>query len=357
MEYSEENVQEFIWAQHIRKRPAMYIGNLNQTGFNQLLEYFLVDLLSCGPQNIIIEVQFLPDNSFAIEVKNINTRYLLDILENIEVKYTEAFGIRVLLALSTETYIKIIKHPTVVIYWGGKGNYNSAASTAQQKENNALINFTLDPTIFNSFQVSYNYTNTFLKQFTMLNPGLKIISTDKTTNELQQRVFYFPEGVFHQLDSILALEPHQPDVFTLLKIQETINGYSYRIGLCYSHLYTQVFNIKSYAGNNHTYENGSLVDGILDGIKMAVKELAGKEKATVSISKKRLLDGLTIIASVTGKEYNWYGSTKHKLYMLEVRKTVKQLVSDRLTAYYSLNPHLQDNIINRFRVWPENEDL
>ncbi|MBL0079859.1 MAG: hypothetical protein IPP53_12340 [Bacteroidetes bacterium] len=70
------------------------------------------------------------------------------------------------------------------------------------------------------------------------------------------------------------------------------------------------FHIKTYAGNYETYEGGSLNNGILGGIILAIKTIAEKENIEIKINRKLLKDQLIVIAAVRGEDLIFEGSIK-----------------------------------------------
>ncbi|MBP6731675.1 MAG: hypothetical protein KA149_06440 [Chitinophagales bacterium] len=334
----------------------MYIGDLQQTGFKNLLGYFLEDITKHALEKPSLGFQFYRGNRFSIEIKNIATNNFLDIINSMQTTFKDCFGIKVLSALSSVIKISIVNKPSVITYLGGAGNLTCETSTSEESENKVLIDCTLDASIFKTFEIHYDHANAYLKQFAMLNPGLQIISIDNTTDEQQRRVFSYPTGVLHEFDFALASEPYNPKQQMLLKLTETVDEYEYRIGICYSDRYTQNSFLKSYAGNIHTFENGSLVDGILAGIKQTVKTLGKQKNVVVLITRKEILRNLTLIAAIKGPDYNWYGSTKWKLEMPKVQKEVHKLVFNKLTAYFEANPDKGEATLRKFERLTEWDD-
>jgi DNA gyrase/topoisomerase IV subunit B len=348
MEHQES--QQLAWREHIRKRPAMYMGLKNVSGFTQVLEYFFEELLNDTFTNPTFEIEFISTTRLNIKLTNINTtKFILRFNElHLENKIQGGLGLAVLLALNSTILITINDSPTATLLQGKKDTNEIISSIETTEEKSIIIDYTIDNEIFKDITLDYEIINDFLKQFAFLNPSLKIISIDKTTNELQRNIFFYPTGIFKQLDIHLSKQLY--GVPRLKHYIEKDTGiYSYKIGLCYGNLWPEKTLIKSFAGNTETHMGGSLLDGVLAGLIKIIKYLAKKENTKITISKKLVIDGLNLIASVKGENLAFAGSTKIKLGMPKLRSEVKKIVFKEMIAYFEANPTVKENVLNKFR--------
>jgi DNA gyrase subunit B len=194
----------------------------------------------------------------------------------------------------------------------------------------------------------YDHFNTFLRQFAFLNPGLKIISIDNTTDELQRNVFNYPTGVLGELDYYIAQQPFG-DPLLRIEINAKVGEYSYKVGISYSNVWIDKSFFKTYAGNVETYLGGSFDEGILEGIISAIRHVARKENADVLISRKLAKEQLTVVAAVQGEDFEYEGSTKAELGMPKLKKDVKRLVHERMIDFFKSNPGAVKDILNKFQ--------
>lgn len=345
-----QSIPIYKWKDFIRKRPGMFIGDLHFTGFKQMLAYLFEEVLSDCLENPIFEIDFYAENRLTIRISNINTKKFLlrlDSIQSTEDSITR-LGLGVIIALSADISIAINDRPTLIVLYGQKGNFETVASTSQEKQNNVIIGYTLDKDIFKDLGLVYEHINGFLRQFALLNPHLKIISRDKSTNELQRNVFYYPTGILSELDYFISQNPHRVSSIRV-DIDAQFNKYSYKIGILYSGIWLNTSLIKTYAGNIETYLGGSLHDGILEGLILATKKIAQKENIAIVINKTLIRKELIVIAAVQGDDFVFEGSVKRKLGMPQIKKDVSKLVSERMTAYFESIPKATESILSKFK--------
>jgi len=337
------------WIEHIRKRPGMYIGDLEITGYKQILEYLLTALAEDSFAKPVFEVEFYAENKATLKIIGVDAdKFFKRIVElDTENKRISHLGIVVLIALSADIIMTIKMLPTIIILRGKNGNFDYTVSTSLEKENNIIIEFTLDNEIFKPFKAVYEQVGSFLKQFALLNTNVKIISIDKTGDELKRAVFYYPAGIFSEVEDYVAMHPYSKSTM-MVKIDADANELFYKICICYTNLPIEKSLIKTYAGNIETFLGGSLNDGIFEGFISAIKALAKKKNVSIAISKKIAARQLVLIAVVKGHGLVFEGSIKRKLGMPRVAKDVRQIVFNHLSAYFQANPNIAGFVLNRF---------
>lgn len=340
----------YKWKDAIRKRPGMFLGELRLPGFKQMLEYLFEEILRDCFENPIFEIDFYPENRFTVRVSKINTKQFLLRLDNLQPTDDSitSLGLGTIIVLSADISIAVNDLPTLIVLYGQKGNFETVTSTSQEKENNVIISYTVDKEIFKDLEFVYEQINGFLRQFAFLNPHLKIISTDKTIDEFQRNVFYYPTGVLKELDYFISQQPYGLHS-NRIDIDAQIDKYSYKIGILYSNIWLNTSFIKTYAGNIETFLGGSLYDGILEGLVLATKKVAQKENADIVINRRLVKKELIVIAAVQGDDFEFEGSVKRKLGMPGIKKDVMQLVSERATTYFESNPKATESILYKFK--------
>ncbi|MGG9960756.1 hypothetical protein [Ferruginibacter sp. SUN106] len=347
MSIKEQGIEEISLSEHIRKRPAMFIGGLNIAGFNYMLETFFEELLKDCNKGPVFEIDFYPLSRFKLKVINVDTTKLFFRIEHLNSK--GSLGLAVFVTLNSNISIST-DLSTSLILQGKNGNNKITIPASVPDKSNIIIDYTLDTETFKEISFSYEQINIFLRQFAFLNPALKIISIDRMTEELQRNVFCYPTGVLKQLDFILSKQLYEKPLLRL-NIEKQTDKFFYQIGICYAYLYIEKAVIKSYAGNTETYLGGSLPDGIIAGLIQAIKHAAQKDNLEITISKKLVLEDLNLIAAVKGEDLVFYGSTKRKLGMPKLRNEVKQIVFEEMTAYFEANPTVKEKVVDKFRKW------
>lgn len=357
MEHSK--TQQIQWSQHIRMRPGMYIGSLHASGFKQILEYLFEMFLEYKLDAPVFELGFYPANRVTLHVTQINVQSFSGLLP--ELNKTEQsnyqLGLCTLISLSSNLSLTIHNTSSTIVLSATRGNYQWENTPAQTEESGVAIDFTIDPEIFKDYQLVYDQVNPFLQQFAYLNPDLKIVSEDHSGAEYQRNVFHYPKGIFQQLDMYLS-EVHYWDRTNFrFDIEASLNEYSYRIGLHSPNPWFRSARNRTFAGNIETYWGGSLESGIMKGLLLTLKTLAKQKHVRIHANKKSIRTRFAFMAAVTGKEFEYEGSTKRKLGGILIQKDASEIVHKYLMEYYQLNPEKAMSVLKYFCIPEEDESL
>ncbi|MBK9635868.1 MAG: hypothetical protein IPO64_15630 [Bacteroidetes bacterium] len=157
----DKNNQTFIWKDHIRKRPGMYLGELGLTGFKNMLRYLLEEILNDCFENPVLEISFLQNNEITLKIININTQKFLQRLADLKNTNIEWYnlGLGVLIALSYNFKIGINDLQSYVV--GHRGDFKMASKVPNDEGNIVLISFSIDKEIFKNFEFDYELINSF----------------------------------------------------------------------------------------------------------------------------------------------------------------------------------------------------
>lgn len=337
----------YQWAENIRKRPAMFIGSLHFTGICNLLEYLFEELVETGLEGLTLTYTFWPDE-ICIHIVNADTQQFTRKMNQLsEPGSTDCLGLGTVLSLSSKIEVRAIAGLSLVVLWGERGKYLLAATTAQKREQEITLTFSLDKEIFPNTQLNYGHITAFLRKLAYLNPGIKIIS--ETAAEMYQcNVFHFKEGVAAQLEHLLSQKEYAYPI-AKLNICETIDGCTYQISCCYADWSRMDFYIESYANNQETYWGGSLVEGVLAGMIAAFEKLATDNSVIIDVTRDNITPGLALLAAVRGKDFNYTGSVRYQLDMPAIEVAVRQFVFDQLYRHLLANPADARSILARFR--------
>lgn len=346
--------QSVVLNDQIRNRPGMYIGDFGLTGFKNMLRNLFEEILNDCFENPIFEIIFFQNNKITIKIVNIDNEKFILRLEEFKKPNIGFFnlGLGVLIALSSDISIGFNGLKSFVVLTGKKGEFKIVTTVLNENQSDVVISFSIDKDIFKNFEFDYEQINSFLYQFAILNPNLKIISEDKTDNELQRIIFHYPTGVFNELDFFISQQDYSKPYFRI-DIEAIINNYSYKIGISYSRTNLDKYYIKTYAGNTETYAGGSLNNGILGGIILAIKTIAQKENIEIKINRKLLKNQLIVIAAVRGEDLVFEGSIKSKLGMPKLQKDVRKLVSEEIIKYLENTPKSKGAILANFTRWED----
>ena len=349
-EYDTEviNVLKFT-VENIRKRPAMYVGDCSIRGLKHLLQYYFDDFPKKEFQTTQVDIEIRQDNWINIRITEIDTTVMMNTITHLEKgKFDKCtYGLPLMIGLSDEINITIQKFPSVVVLNANNGIHESWISTAQTKENMIELSFKLDLDIFKNVEYDYEIINHFLRQYAILNPHFNIKSSDKVSNNQQVNIFYYPKGIAHLLTHKIA-EQHYGNPIFRLDLNTSIEHYDYQISFAYQDFWLGQTFVTSFANNDELLFGGSLIDGIFDGIILAVKRKAKKDGTKIKINHKIVQKQLILIASVKGQNFNFGGSIKENLVMPEMRKQIKNYISKTIDDYFSNNQTIADKVLDIF---------
>jgi DNA gyrase/topoisomerase IV subunit B len=344
-----KDIVKIYWNEHMRLRPGMYIGSSNSYGYNKMLE-FLLEFLFCNcAKNPIIEIFLYPENKLILKLKKVNVDNIVCCLQNLPSINDElkGMGLSLVVALSSKVEVRVSSKLSQLVLTGVGGKYEIKNSPIGVKENVVCVDFVADKNIFSDLKTDFDSLNRFLKNFAFLNPNWQIVSYDRITSYKQKIVFHYPEGVLNLFENELNYNRLNAPRF-LLKIKDKVEDYDIKIGLAFACDIKQTS--MTYAGNDRTYLNGSLYDGVINGFKKVIKETSSKFEIELSSSRKQITDDLFIVASLKGNGYNFYGATRGKLYMPIIEKKVSRLVYERLTSYLENDLDAWKSFVHNFEV-------
>ncbi|HBV18019.1 hypothetical protein [Chryseobacterium carnipullorum] len=317
--------------EHIRKRPGMYIGALNHYGYQELLSYLIEDFIKAG----IYEMTFLlkKNNQLIIEGSCTKTFLpVLDALKHLHDYKNEKFYLSLagIVALSKYTRIEI---NGVHAFRSEKGNPEFLEDVQNADSNRIKIEFIPDKEIFQDVILNYDLLNNLLRRFSFLNSQLKIKCIDQSKTEKQINIFHYPKGLSEIIDYELEKSfSYYSSVFKLNFEKKT--EFSYSLALAFVSSYWVKPKLKIYANYKETVLGGSLLDGILQGLKKFLNEESSKRNLKLSIRNVKLQKHLCLYASVRG-ELAYLGATRCKLGTPKVQTEIKEFVYQELKLYFA----------------------
>ncbi|MFM9950049.1 MAG: hypothetical protein ACKV1O_19095 [Saprospiraceae bacterium] len=333
--------------EHIRKRPGMYIGEMTIRGLKTLLGYFFDDIINNKIGKSEIVVDFRKNNWICLKIDNVDTSLFVKTINNLENENEFViFGLPVIIALSEQTKIKITHSTSLLILTSTRGIYEHATTTTQCEFDRIDIEFKLDDTIFKEIILDYEVLNQFIRRYAFINNNLKIVSTDSRTEVKQVNLFDYPNGILHQLDFKIG-EQYYGEPFLKLDLNTEIGEYEYQICFSYQNSWLGQTYIMTYANYDELIHGGSLEQGVLEGIKLALQKSANKRN--VEIDRRKIKEQLILIAVAKGDNFNFYGPVKTKLTMPKMRKEIKQYVAGQMLTYLADNYEIEQEFLNKHK--------
>ena len=374
--YSAENIQVLEGLEAVRKRPAMYIGDISSKGLHHLV-YEVVDNSideALAGYCDHIEVTINEDNS--ITVQDNGRGIPVDYHEKekksaLEVVMTvlhaggkfdkssykvsgglHGVGVSCVNALST--------HMTTQVFLDGKiyqQEYSCGHPLYSVKEvgttdiTGTRQQFWPDDTIFTETVYNYDILATRMRELAYLNAGIKISLTDLRVKDeegnAKKEIFYSEEGLKEFVRYVDSSREHFMN--DVIYINTEKQGTPVEVAIMYNTSYNE--NVHSYVNNINTIEGGTHLAGFRRALTRTLKKYAEDnkmlEKAKVEIAGDDFREGLTAVISIKVAEPQFEGQTKTKLGNNEVMGAVDQAVGEALTYYLEEHPKEAKLIVDK----------
>ena len=376
--YSASNIQVLEGLEAVRKRPAMYIGDVSKRGLHHLVSEVVdnsIDEALAGYCNNI-EVTILEDNSITVldngrgiptDMHEKEHRSALETVLHAGGKFNKdsykvsgglhGVGVSCVNALS--------KHLTAEVFRDGKHFMQEYAYgkplypvkvVGESDYRGTKVTFTPDDTIFYETVYDYHVLSDRLKELAYLNKGITLTIKDMRTLDEQgnplQQVYHAENGL---RDYIAYLDEGKTKITSKpIYLEGERQGVPVEVAMQYNDSFTE--NIHSYVNNINTIEGGTHLTGFRAALTRTLKKYAddnnmldklSKGKERVEISGDDFREGLTAIISVKVAEPQFEGQTKTKLGNSEVAGIVNQMVGEMLTNYLEENPKDAKEIVDK----------
>ena len=375
--YSADSIQVLEGLEAVRKRPAMYIGDISVKGLHHLV-YEIVDNSideALAGYCDHIEVTINEDNS--ITVQDNGRGIPVDYHEKekksaLEVAMTvlhaggkfdkgsykvsgglHGVGMSCVNALSTHMTTQVFRNGKIYQqeYEIGKPLY-SVKEVGVSDITGTRQQFWPDDTIFTETVYDYKILAARLRELAYLNAGLRISLTDRrVVNEedgsFKSEVFYSEEGLREFVRFIESSREHL--INDVIYLNSEKQGIPIEIAIMYNTGFSE--NVHSYVNNINTIEGGTHLAGFRRALTRTLKKYAEDskmlEKVKVEISGDDFREGLTAVISVKVAEPQFEGQTKTKLGNNEVMGAVDQAVGEVLAYYLEEHPKEAKTIVDK----------
>jgi DNA gyrase subunit B len=378
--YDADSIQVLEGLEAVRKRPAMYIGDISEKGLHHLV-YEVVDnsideALAGYCKNIIVTIH--EDNSVSVEddgrgiPTEMHTKEKRSALEVVMTvlhaggKFDKnsykvsgglhGVGVSCVNALSKNLHVEVFREGKKFEqdYKIGVPQY-PVREIGTTDKTGTTVRFWPDDSIFLVTVYKKDILEGRLRELSFLNKGVRIILNDLREKEEENgtytKTFYSEGGIVEfveMLDSNAGRSPLLPKVIFVDGRDEATNV-AVEVAMIYNDSYSE--HIYSYVNNINTIEGGTHVSGFRRALTRVFKSYGDKqglfEKAKVDIEGDDFREGLSSIISVKVPEPQFEGQTKTKLGNSDVMGVVDSTVSKVLEAYLEENPREAKSIINK----------
>lgn len=375
-DYSANNIQVLEGLEAVRKRPAMYIGDVNTKGLHHMV-YEVVDnsideALAGYCDNIDVVIH--QDNSITVTDDGRGIPTGIHAKENrsaLEVVMTvlhaggkfdkntykvsgglHGVGVSCVNALSEELTATVHREGKIHEQKYSRGvPLFDVKVIGETDRTGTTVHFVPDSEIFDVHEYKYETIATRLRELAFLNAGIKISLIDlrdkDEDGEPEKERFYYEGGL---LEFVAYLDNNRDNLIPEpIYLDSERNGVPVQVALTYNTSFTE--NVVSYVNNINTIEGGTHVSGFRRALTRTLKSYADKsgllDKVKVDISGDDFREGLTAVISVKVAEPQFEGQTKTKLGNSDVMGAVESCVGDALSTFLEEHPKESKIIINK----------
>ena len=374
--YDASDIQVLEGLEAVRKRPAMYIGDVSSRGLHHLVNEVVdnsIDEAMAGYCNRI-EVDINEDNS--ITVRDNGRGIPVDMHPKlhkpaVEVVLTvlhaggkfnkdsykvsgglHGVGVSCVNALSKKLRVEVYRDGKIYSQQYEKGKPVSELEVIGESDHTGtVVSFLPDDTIFTTTQYQFSVLEERMRELAFLNGGLEIQLTDYRDRDEdgnpRRESFHSAHGL---VDFVRYLDANkEPLISDVIDIDTVRDDVPVEVAMTYNTDFNE--NIFTYVNNIHTGEGGTHLTGFRRALTRTLKKYADDsgilEKEKVEITGDDFREGLTAVISIKVAEPQFEGQTKTKLGNSEITGVVDSAVSDALTEYLEEHPKEARAIVDK----------
>ena len=377
--YSASNIQVLEGLEAVRKRPAMYIGDISEKGLHHLVYETVDNSIDEALAGFCTEIEVTIEEDGSIVVLDNGRGIPVDEHKKehksaLEVVMTvlhaggkfdkgsykvsgglHGVGVSCVNALSAHMTSQVFRDGKIYQQEYEKGialypvkvvGETTLRGTRQQ--------FWPDSTIFTTTEYKYSILSARMRELAYLNAGLKITLIDKRPDEegnIKQDIFYSEGGL---KDFVRYIDRHRNHLVNdVIYIKTEKQNTPIEVAIMYNTDYSE--NLHSYVNNINTIEGGTHLQGFRMALTRMLKKYADNdaqvaktlEKGKIEISGEDFREGLTAVISIKVAEPQFEGQTKTKLGNSEVAGAVQQAVGEALQNYLEEHPREAKLIVDK----------
>ena len=378
--YSASNIQVLEGLEAVRKRPAMYIGDISEKGLHHLINETVDNSIDEAMAGYCknITVTLCEDGSCVVEDdgrgipvdehKKLHKSALEVVMTVLHAggKFDKGsykvsgglhgVGVSCVNALSTHMISQVFRDGKIYQqeYEKGKPLY-PVKVVGETEKRGTRQQFWPDGSIFTTTTFKWDIVANRMRELAFLNAGISIRLVDERpdpeTGKTREQTFHAKDGLKEFVRYIDRHRQHLFDDVIYLKTEK--QGVPIEVAIMYNTDYTE--NLHSYVNNINTIEGGTHVTGFRIALTRTLKNYADNdpqiakqiEKAKIEIAGEDFREGLTAVISIKVAEPQFEGQTKTKLGNSEVAGAVQQAVGEALSNYLEEHPNEAKMICNK----------
>lgn len=374
--YSADNIQVLEGLEAVRKRPAMYIGDISTRGLHHLVYEVIDNSIDEALAGFCTNIELSINEDGGITVSDNGRGIPVDYHEKekksaLEVVLTllhaggkfdkdsykvsgglHGVGVSCVNALSEYLKAEVFRDGKKYQMEFSKGKPTTELISAGESTlQGTTITFIPDKTIFTTTDYNYDTLASRLRELAFLNKNIRLQITDLREKDengnFVSNEFLSTEGLKEFVK--LLDENRECLIENIIYLETQKNNIPVEIAMQYNGSFNE--NVHSYVNNINTHEGGTHLAGFRRGLTRTLKTYAEKSgmlsKLKFEISGDDFREGLTAVISVKVQEPQFEGQTKTKLGNSDVMGAVDQAVSELLSFYLEENPKDAKTIVNK----------
>ena len=367
-EYSASSIQVLEGLEAVRKRPAMYIGDVGEKGLHHLVYEVVDNSIDEALAGYCTDIKVTINEDDSITVEDNGRGIPTDMHEKegksaLEVVLTvlhaggkfnkdsykvsgglHGVGVSCVNALSVKLIAEVHRNGNIYRQSYSKGTPTSAMEVVGKIDTTGtIVTFKPDGDIFITTEYKYDILAARLRELAYLNKGIKLILTDRRqkddNGEFRSETFFSHDGL-KEFVKYLDATRGEPLIESVIYIDTERDGVPVEVAMQYNNSFSE--NVHSYVNNINTIEGGTHLTGFRRALTRTLKKYADESgmlaKLKFDINGDDFREGLTAVVSVKVAEPQFEGQTNTKLGNSEVIASVDAAVSQALSLYLEEHP-------------------
>ncbi|MCG6958685.1 DNA topoisomerase (ATP-hydrolyzing) subunit B [bacterium BMS3Abin03] len=371
-DYNAKNINVLKGLEAVRKRPAMYIGDVSERGLHHLVNEVVDNSIDeamvgyCDKIEVTINKDgtvTVSDNGrgIPIDIHPIEKKSALEVVMTVlhaggkfdKTSYKvsgglHGVGVSVVNALSDWLKAEVMRDGKVYFQEYKKGiplKPVKEIRKAKKGERGTTITFMPDNTIFKTTEFKFDTLAERMRELAYLNKTITIKIKD-VRNGGEEQTFHFKGGL---IEFVKYLDASRQSLHKTIYIEGEKDNTPVEIAFQYTDNYSE--NIFSYVNNINTHEGGTHLVGFKTALTRTLNNYAYKnnliKEGRISLTGDDFREGLTGVISVKVAEPQFEGQTKTKLGNSETKSAVETLVGEKLAEFLEENPPVGRKIIEK----------
>ena len=373
--YSAENIKVLEGLEAVRKRPAMYIGDVGKRGLHHLIYEVVDNSIDEALAGYCSKITVVFNKDGSVTVEDNGRGIPVDIHKEekkpaVEVVMTvlhaggkfdkgsykvsgglHGVGVSVVNALSEWLWVEVKRDGKIHRQEYKIGDPQTGLkTTGTAKKTGTKVCFYPDTSIFKTITFEYDIISERLRELAYLNSGLEIVLKDERHEDGQTDSFKFRGGLS---DFVKYLdENNNPLHNKVITVNKETGEVPVEVALRYGNTYND--NILTFVNNINTIEGGTHLSGFRSALTRSMNNHAAKnnlikakKNEKINLSGEDFREGLTAIISVKVAEPQFEGQTKTKLGNGDVKGIVDKAVYEGILDFLEQNPSIGRRIIEK----------